>query len=129
MFIASALFTNVSTLATGGAAALPAAAPAASGATSAERGNLASPTTPDRAPTADSVGKSTASAAPTLTGSGFSISTTLPQDAAARAAQAPSRDVAKPEAPLISLSPWFWLGLALILGAIALALQRRLRSA
>lgn len=131
MFIASALFSNVNTLSSGGAAALP----AAGGASSAERNTstLASASASDtsqRAPAAaDSVTKSTATSAPTSTGSGFSISTTPPQDAAARSDQAPARDAVKPEVLLVSWNPWLWLGLAAILGAIAIALQRRLRSA
>ncbi|MEP6694969.1 MAG: tetratricopeptide repeat protein, partial [Chloroflexota bacterium] len=58
------------------------------------------------------------------------FSTTPPQDAAAaRSDQAPAREPLKPEVPLVSWSPWLWLGLAVLLGAIALTLQRRLRSA
>ena len=135
MFIASALLSNVNTLSSGGTAALPAAAPAAGGASSAERntGTLASASASDTSQrasaAADSVTKSTATSAPASAGSGFSISTTPPQDAAARSDQAPARDAVKPEVPLVSWNPWLWLGLAVILGVIAIALQRRLRSA
>lgn len=134
MFIASALLSNVSLLASG-TAALPAAAPAAGGATTAERGaagaSQASPTAPDRAALAADSAKAAASptAAPN-SGQQFNTSTTPPlQDAASRAAQAPARDPAKPDVPLVGANPWLWLGLAVVLGAIALALQRRLRSA
>ncbi len=133
MFIASALLSNVSLLASG-TAALPAAAPAAGGATTAERGaagaSQASPTAPDRAALAADSAKAAASptAAPN-SGQQFNTSTTPPQDAASRSDQASARDVATPDVPLVGASPWLWLGLAVVLGAIALALQRRLRSA
>jgi hypothetical protein len=128
MFIASALFSNVNLLASG-TAAQPAAAPAAGGAAERNTGTLAAASDNSARPgaaTADSAGKQLASATPT---SQFQISTTPPQDAAARSDQAPAREPLKPEVALVSVSPWLWLGLALLLGAIAFALQRRLRSA
>ena len=133
LFIASALLTNVNQLAIGtsGQAAAPAAS-AAGGATAPERGVAGSPTPasnqgPATASAADSA-KSGATAAPT--GAGFSVTASAaPQDAVARADQNPQRDNAKTVPATLGPSPLIWLALAAILGAIAIALQRRLRSA
>ena len=134
LFIASALLTNVSQLAIGtsGQAAAPAAAPAAGGATAPERGVAGSPTPalnqgPATASAADSA-KSGATATPT--GAGFSVTASAaPQNAVARADQDPQRDNAKTVPATLGANPLIWLALAVILGAIAIALQRRLRSA
>ena len=128
MFIATALLSNVNLLASG--TGQPAAAPAiGAGAPERNTGTLASATDNGaRSANADSAGKVLASSAPTASGPQFQISTTPPQDAA-RSDQAPAHEPLTPEVPLIGWSPWLWLGLALVLGAIALALQRRLRSA
>ena len=140
LFIASALLTNVNQLATttSGQAAAPAAAPAAGGATAPERGVAGSPTPASNqgqpaasAPLAGSsadAAKSAATAAPT--GAGFSVTaSTAPQDAVARADQNPQRDNAQSVPAPFGPNPLTWLVLAVILGAIAFALQRRLRSA
>ena len=134
LFIASALLTNVSQLAIGtsGAAAPAAAAPAAGGATAPERGVAGSPTPasnqgPATASAADSA-KSGATAAPT--GAGFSVTASAaPQDAVARADQNAQRDNAKTVPATLGANPLIWLALALIFGVMAIALQRRLRSA
>jgi anti-sigma factor RsiW len=127
LFVASALLTNIGSLATG-TAGLPAAAPAG-GATSAERG-AASPSALNQAsaPSADTA-KAAASPTPSSPGAQFSTSSAAPQDAAARADQSAPREAVRSASPLAGTSPWLWLALAVILGAIALALQRRLRSA
>ena len=134
LFIASALLTNVNQLGstTSGQAAAPAAAPAAGGATAPERGVAGSPTPalnqgPATSSAADSA-KSGATAAPT--GAGFSVTASgAPQDAVGGADQNPQRDNAKAVPAALGPNPLTWLALALILGAIAIALQRRLRSA
>ena len=132
MFIASALLANVSQLAvpTSGQAAAP-VAPAAGGATTSERGALAvSPTPPSNqvgSPAADSA-KSPATAAPS--GAAFSETATVaPQAANAPADQGALRDASRSVPAPVGPSPFVWLALALVLGAIAIALQRRLRSA
>jgi anti-sigma factor RsiW len=133
LFIASALLSNIGTLATstGGAAAAPAAAPAPAGTTTPERAAVAgSPSTSlNQAPSAAADSAKTATsptAAPT--GAQFSVSTTPPVDALARRDEAAQREGLRAPNPLLGPSPWLWLGLALILGAVAIALQRRLRS-
>lgn len=133
MFIASALLTNMNQLAvpTSGQAAAPAAiAPGAGGATTSERSaTLGSPTPASNqvaSPAADSA-KSAATAAPS--GAGFSVTTAAPQDAAARADQGAQREASKTIPAPVGPSPLVWLALAVVLGAIAIALQRRLRSA
>ena len=135
LFIASALLTNVNQLATttSGQAAAPAAVPAPSGATTTERGAAGSSpnaVVQPAAPAADTA-KSNASSTAAPTGAQFSVAgpTAAPQDAAARADQSPQRETLKTTTGLLGLSAWLWLALALILGAIAIALQRRLRSA
>lgn len=135
LFIASALLTSVNQLGTttSGQAAAPAAvAPAAGGATTSERGVAGSPTPASNqaqpATSAADSAKSGATAAPT--GAGFSVTASgAPQDAVAPADQSPQRDNAKSVAGALGPNPLIWLALALILGASAIALQRRLRSA
>ncbi len=135
LFIASALLSNVSQLAVGtsGQAAAPAAAaPAAGSATAPERRVAGSPTPAlnqaQPAGSAADSAKSAATAAPT--GAGFSVTASAaPQDAVARADQNPQRDGAKAIPATLGPNPLIWLALAVILGAIAIALQRRLRSA
>ena len=128
LFIASALLTNVSELAATGTSALaPAAAPAAGGAP--ERGAAGSPTqnaVPGAAADAATKSQPSPTAGPTRQ---FAISTTPPQDAAARADQSAQRETLRSATDRLGPSPWLWLALALVLAAIAIALQRRLRSA
>lgn len=130
LFIASALLANVNTLATttsgsGNAAAAPARADATS-----PRSDAAVPAlgqaSASAAEQAKAAGPPTASPAP----SSERFSTpSAPQDAAgALADRGAQRELGGPAAPPIA-SPWLWLSLAVILGAIAIALQRRLRSA
>jgi anti-sigma factor RsiW len=132
MFIASALLANVNLLAvpTSGQAAAPAAAPAAGGATTSERSAIGSPNPPLSqvgSPASDRA-KSPATAAPS--GANFSdTASTAPQDAVARADQGTQREASKAVPAPLAPSPLVWLALAVILGAIAIALQRRLRSA
>lgn len=131
MFIASALLTNMNQLAvpTSGQAAAPAAiGRGAGGAATSEQSAVGSATArPDQigSPAADSA-KSPATAAPS--GAGFFL-TAAPQDAAARADQGAQREASKTLPAPVGPSPLFWLALAVVLGAIAIALQRRLRSA
>jgi anti-sigma factor RsiW len=129
LFLATALLANVSGLATGAAtsAAAPAAAPAAPlasanpslarGAAPAAAGTSA-PTALSNADTA----KQAASATPPS--AGFAV-TQRPADAAAQPESA--REARTDRAPLLA-NPWIWLGLAIVLGIVALAMQRRLRS-
>lgn len=133
LFIASALLTNANQLATTGTSALaPAAAPAAGGAP--ERSAAGSPSL-NAAPgaAADSATKSQPYPTAGPTGQ-FAISTTPPQDAASRADQGAQRvptaqrDSLRSATDLL-VSPWLWLALAVVLAGIAIALQRRLRSA
>ena len=138
LFIASALLSNVSQLAAGtsGQAAAPAAAaPAPGSAAAPERGVAGSPTpAPNQAQPAASAGsaadsaKAAATAAPT--GAGFSVTASAaPQDAVARADQNAQREIVRAVPSTLGPNPLIWLALAVILGAIAIALQRRLRSA
>jgi hypothetical protein len=139
LFIASALLANVGTLAVGtSGAAQPAAAPAAGGASTSERSSTstapaltpAPPAFSASGPSADSASKA-ASPTPTRdTSLQLNTSTAAPQDAAARSDNAQRGEAqAVQRTPQLGPSPWLWLVLALILGAIAIALQRRLRSA
>jgi anti-sigma factor RsiW len=145
LFIASALLANIGTLSAGSATTAlnaPAAAPAASGggvaAAPAPAGGLASAsaTTPRGAiqapsatpqPNADtSKAFTTASAAPTAAEAARGA-TSVPNDAVSNAAgDRSSHEVANPGP---ATNPWVWLVLAIVTGAIALALHRRLRSA
>lgn len=123
LFLASALLANVNTLASSTSAAAPAAAGAAN-ATTAERGPNA-PAASSVAPagaTADTVPKTAASPPPTTQ---FTTASSVPQDAAARGT---AREASRTAGPALGASPWVWLGLALATGALAIALQRRLRS-
>jgi anti-sigma factor RsiW len=141
LFIASALLANVGTLATStSGAAQPAAAPALGGAGTAERSTTstapaltpAPPAFSASGPSADTASKAAASPTPSRdTSFQFNTATAAPEDAAARAddAQRAQAGQAAPRAPQLGPSPWLWLALALTLGAIAFALQRRLRSA
>lgn len=133
LFIASALLTNVNQLATttSGQAAAPAAARAAGSATAPERGVAGSSTPASNqaqpAGSAADSAKSQGTAAPT--GAGFSVTASAaPQDAIVRADQNAQRDNARTVPTTLGANPWIWLALAVILGVIAIALQRRLRS-
>ena len=134
LFLATALLANVNFLASSGAstAAAPANVPAAAQAPSAQtgsagpsaRGAAAATSAPAPLSNADT-SKAAASATPTR--AAFSVTQT-PSDAsaAAESAQAPHPE-SSTGSPLGS--SWLWLALAIVLGIIALGLQRRLRSA
>jgi hypothetical protein len=150
LFIATALLANMGSFATGTAGA-PAAARSAAGAgdatASSESGRtaLSVPGSPvpggnvagnaTAAPTAlsqaDSA-KAATTATPVPPTTRFSDTSSAPKDAAARSeevAQLASRGGSYlPPTPL-GTNPLLWLGLAILTGAIAIALQRRLRSA
>ncbi len=140
LFIASALLANVGTLATStSGAAQPAAAPAAGGAGTSERSSAstapnltpAPPAFAASGPSADAASKTAASPTPSRDASlQFNTSTAAPQDAAARADDALRGQAgqAVPRARELGPSPWLWLVLALILGASAIWMQRRLRA-
>ena len=149
LFIASALVTNISFLASGGASTAqessrdtavkgqaPAAAPIPS--PSGAPGGAPAPTTspnaafsvagPTSSPTADNVRAPVVGASPSdqkrldqASASG-SPQVALGQGEAARATSATSE-----RSPL--LNPWLWLALAVVCGAIAIALHRRLHAA
>jgi anti-sigma factor RsiW len=136
LFIASALLTNVNQLATttSGQAAAPAAvAPAASGGTTPERGVAGTPTTSLNQPSTPAADSAKSAATPTAAPSsaGFSAAgpTAAPQDAATTTDQSTQRETIRTTTGFLGLSPLGWLAIALIFGAIAIALQRRLRSA
>lgn len=129
LFIASALLANINTLATSTSAAAPAAG--AANATSAERGTSA-PSASSAAlsgRTGDTAPKTAVSPTPALPAAQFTTSSSAAQDAAARGDQSTARDASKPAGPPLGPSPWLWLGLAVVTGVLAIALQRRLRSA
>ena len=135
LFIASALLANVGTLAVGtSGAAQPAAAPAVGGAGTSERSTTsvvpsAPPAFAASGPSADAASKA-ASPSPSRDASlQANTSTAAPQDAAARSDNAERGEArAVQRAPQLGPSPWVWLVLAVILGAIAIWMQRRLRS-
>jgi len=135
LFIASALVANVNQLAVPTSLQVPAAggAAAAPAASQAERSSLgaAAPSTtpaPPQAAAADSATKSAASptAGPNTQFSSAS-GTANPQSAVSDTSQRDNAHAAAP-APQIGPSPWVWLVLTIVLGAIAFTLQRRLRS-
>ena len=141
LFIASALLANVGTLAVGtSGAGAPAAVPAAGGAaTSSERADSAAPSSPSNAfgpvaplASADaSKAQTQPSAVPSpAQGQQFGSTSTPPQDAAQRSVSSESQGRGTVVAPAWQLgpSPWLWLVLAVILGASAIWMQRRLRS-
>ena len=130
LFIASALLSNIGFLAAGQATSLSAPAAAPAPAASSREDTTASSTARAAAPDA---AKQAASAAPSAA-TGFSANATQPPADAARGAQGGASDQAArtvASAPRAALgpSPWLWLALAVVTGAIAIALQRRLRSA
>ncbi len=141
LFIATALLANIGSLATSTSGGLPAAAPAAAGSTSSEssRTSLSATSTPSvnqgpatAGPTALGVADSAKAAAtvtPAPPAAQLSGSSSAPQDAAARSDQTAPRETVKAPTPPLGTSPYLWLSLALVTGAIAIALQRRLRSA
>jgi anti-sigma factor RsiW len=143
LFVASALVSNITFLTSGGAAttardasreqAASAPQPAAGGATntpappvrapvagspSAAFGAVASPTPADAA-TADEARKRLDQATPT------SSLTSAP--AAVNAPESARVALAAPQSSPF-LNPWLWLVLAIVCGAVAIALQRRLRA-
>jgi len=130
VFLATALLANVGGLATSSAttAAAPAAAPAQAAAPtvgagpSAARGATSATTAPSSLSNADAA-KQTTTATPAA--AAFSVTPTPPSAGAPEAAAQRSDRAA----PQVFASPWLWLGLAIVTGIAALALQRRLRSA
>ena len=131
LFIASALLANIGTLATasasaasqpllapGGQAAAPAPAAASTPAAAFRNaGGASAPTAAASAAAAQDAAKSFASASPSPSGiaTGFVIST------------AEGHGVVYYSTPFAS--PWLWLALAVLTGAVAILLQRRLRAA
>lgn len=132
LFIASALLANTAQLATMPTSfQAPAAggAPAAS-ASSAERNSAAAPTAAPGA--ALDATKTIGSPSPSPEGfQAFGPAARASQDVASRAdsAAGQSENAATPVAPQLGPSPLVWLALALVLALVAIALQRRLRSA
>ena len=140
LFMASAFLSNIGPLATGGAAALPApaagradtttlASAGAAGATAMPYGpmvNVAS-ASPSRE-RSDAVKQ----AGPSPSGTqAFAVAPQpTPRPDAQAAAESAQRDQRTERAapPQLGPSPWLWLALAVVTGAIAIALQRRLRS-
>jgi anti-sigma factor RsiW len=129
LFLATALLANVSGLAgSATSAAVPAQAPAesiASASPSQARGAAPAALGATTSPAAQNADSAKAVASATPPGAGFSRTQT-PADAAAQAQSA--RESRTDRAPLLA-SPWLWLGLAIVTGIIAFAMQRRLREA
>lgn len=136
LFIASAILGNIATLSGGSATTAlnaPAAAPAASPVPSAQ------PAPADRRDAAPGVAQASAAASAAAEAQRTNLSDSakfatssspgVGSAAPPQSANAESAAVARYGAPRsVGPSPWLWLGLALITGAIALALQRKLRS-
>ena len=126
LFLATALLSNIGGLASGSAttaaAPAPAVAPAASAGPTAARGVFPAASAPAGLSNADTA-KQAASATPTS--AAFSVTQTP------LAAAAPETRVLRSDRAGSALfaNPWLWLGLAIVLGLVALALQRRLRKA
>lgn len=144
LFIASAVLTNITFLASGSAATAVSApevardaaasasepkataatstpivrAPVAAGSPNAAFGANASPTPSGAATAADDAQKRLDQS--TATASGAPGAAVAPQDAGRLASSAPQR-------PQV-LNPWLWLVIAIISGATAIALHRRLRT-
>jgi len=142
LFLATALVSSMS----GSAASAPAAAPAGGAATVASGapgafgpiGPAADQSARNRSSAAPAVG----AAAPTATSladaakqAGATPSPSAQTQFSAASASVQAREgapaAAQPAQPSRSIfvSPWFWLAVAVITGALAIALQRRLRSA
>lgn len=123
LFMASAILSNITFLASGSASTTSALAPAAGNAPAASAGTARDSVTgpvPTPAPPA-AAQKTQGSPSPNEAFSVSSVAPTVAQQAPTPAEQtAPVRNVGP--------SPWLWLVLAIVTGAIALALQRRLRS-
>ena len=146
LFLASALVTNITPLATSGAAgttareatgdtaakvqapaAQPAGAPTSTPApVPAASPNAAFAVAPTSSPAADNIVRSPATAQPANRGDSATGASAAPgaavnpQDAARTTLSAPQRS------PL--LNPWLWLALAILSGVAAIAINRRLRS-
>lgn len=131
LFMASAILANIGWLSQGaatdsvtsGAAAVPpAAAPAASGVARTDARDSAAATPSNAA------AKQAGSPSP---GAAFSATSAAPEGSAVGRGGAPVNvdSTARANTRIqIGPSPWLWLVLAIVLGAIAIALQRRLRS-
>lgn len=143
LFIASAVLTNITFLAGSGATALSAPEVARNTSASAtdSQGGAATTSTPIvRAPAAaasspfDAFGSN---ASPTPTGAAVATNDPTKRADHATASSAPGAAAAAQDAGRLTstapqrpqvLNPWLWLGIAIISGAIAIALQRRLRA-
>ena len=148
LFIASALVSNITFLASGGAtgttalessrdtalkapepkAAQPASTSSSAPAPAASPNAAFSVVTPTQSPTADA-GRGTIGAASPDDRTRVDQSRPMVDPATGNVQDASTRapSSASPRSPL--LNPWLWLALALVCGAIAIALQRRLRAA
>lgn len=122
LFIASALLANVNTMArtTSGAAAAPAASAAAERGTAAPFGNA-----PTDQRLADAASKAVS---PTPAAPAAQVPAPSAQTARSDSERVVLREPARPAPATPLSSPWPWLALALLTGALAIALQRRLRS-
>jgi hypothetical protein len=145
LFIASSLVSNINFLASGSAAA-PAqeAGRDATTAFRAEGPTAAQPaSTPTPAPSPNAAALARNPTAPPVAAAGDAGATSSPDDAAkvqertaARASAAPAVGAPQDRGQFASsepqrsplLNPWLWLTLAILCGAIAIALQRRLRA-
>ncbi len=130
LFVASALLGNIATLSSGAATTAlnaPAAAPAAG------RAEVSGPQSPglgagtpapqDRNATSDAAQKFATSASPTA-----GAVAAAPAPGATAHAESATESVRPAATRTLGPSPWLWLVLAVVMGAIAIALQRRLRS-
>ena len=130
LFVASILLGNVSLLSTS-TGAQPAAAPAAGGAATAENSTAFRSSATTAPPAAALDATKVASPTPAAQGAGAApgAATASPREEVSRpAADSAQRDLAR-ETPIPQIgTPPMWLALALLFAAIAIALQRRLRS-
>lgn len=136
LFMASAILANIGWLSqgaatdsvtTGAAAVPPAVAPAASGAGRTETRDNSAAASNAAAPS-NAAAKQAGSPSPSTA---FSASSAAPEGTIVGLGGAPVNvdSTARANTRIqIGPSPWLWLVLAIVLGAVAIALQRRLRS-
>jgi putative zinc finger protein len=136
LFVASAVLSGIPTSMAPSVGGAPAAAPAQdrNAASGALAGGVPAPTSPPPGAAFRTTGSSApVPAQPELTSALDSArASAIPTAAAgAEAASPPAVMIAEgpPQRPQLGPSPWLWLGLGVMFGAVAIFLQRRLRAA